>query len=132
MVAANDSERLGGGGARGASGCSMKNFDLSELPPSLRAKVLAFRRELIAEREEHEKELREALDHFKREAEIETAVLRRLAEIFEDARQSDGMAADAAPSEELKLSHSRRRLLCIPAKFVGRCCRWVDGVEKGL
>ena len=60
----------------------MKNLDLSELPPNLRAKVLPFRRELIAEREEQEKKLREALDHFKREVEIETAVRRRLAENF--------------------------------------------------
>jgi hypothetical protein len=29
----------------------MKNLDLAELPPNLRAKVLAFRRELIAERD---------------------------------------------------------------------------------
>ena len=60
----------------------MKNLDLSELPPNLRAKVLPFRRELIAEREEQEKKLREALDRFKREVEIETAVRRRLAENF--------------------------------------------------
>jgi hypothetical protein len=75
----------------------MRNVnDLSKLPPSLRAKVLAFRAEMIAEREEQERILREALDHFKREVEIETAVLRRLVEFFKDVQRSDGMAAHRA------------------------------------
>jgi hypothetical protein len=69
--------------------------------------VRAFRAERIAAREEEATRLREALDHFKREAEIEgahfkremeieIAVLRRLVEIFKGARPSDNMAAHAA------------------------------------
>ena len=73
-----------------ASRSARKNADnLSKLPLNLRAKVLAFRRELIAEREEQERMLREALDHFKREVEIENAVLRRLMEVFKHVRQSE-------------------------------------------
>jgi hypothetical protein len=75
----------------------MKNVDLSELPPEMADTVRAFRRELIAEREEQERRLREALDHFRREVEIEIAVCRRLVELFRDTRQSDEMAACAAP-----------------------------------
>jgi hypothetical protein len=70
----------------------MKNVDLSELPPDLAATVRAFRAELIAEREEQERRLREAFDHFKceldsfkREVEIEIAVFRRLTELFQAA-----------------------------------------------
>jgi len=66
--------------------------------------VCAFRAEMIAEREEQERRLREALDHFKREVEIETAhfkremeieiaAYRRLAEIFKGARQSGAVSA---------------------------------------
>jgi hypothetical protein len=40
--------------------------------------------------------LREALDHFKREMEIEIAVYRRLVEIFKGMWPSDDMAARAA------------------------------------
>jgi hypothetical protein len=76
--------------------CSMKNIDLSELPPEMADTVRAFRRELIAEREEQERRLREALDHFKREMEIEIAVYRRLVEIFKGMWPSDDMAARAA------------------------------------
>jgi hypothetical protein len=83
-----------------ASRCIMK----SELPPDLAETVCAFRAEMIAEREEQERRLREALDHFKREVEIETAhfkremeieiaAYRRLAEIFKGARQSGAVSA---------------------------------------
>jgi hypothetical protein len=70
--------------------------DLSDLPPEMADTVRAFRRELIAEREEQERRLREALDHFKREMEIEIAVYRRLVEIFKGMWPSDDMAARAA------------------------------------
>ena len=75
----------------------VEKVDLSKLPPELADTVLAFRAELIKERQEQEQRLREALDHFKRElaglkreAEIEVATQRRLMEIFSNAW---GMAA---------------------------------------
>jgi hypothetical protein len=74
----------------------MKNIDLSELPPELADTLHAFRRELIAAREEETARLREALDHFKREMEIEIAVYRRLVEIFKGMWPSDDIAACAA------------------------------------
>jgi uncharacterized protein YeaO (DUF488 family) len=76
----------------------------SELPPDLADVVRAFRAEMRAAREQEAARLREALEHFKREMEIETAlfkreaqieaaVLRRLTEILKAAWPSDNMAA---------------------------------------
>jgi hypothetical protein len=76
----------------------------SELPPHLAEMVRAFRAEMIAEREEQEKRLREAFDHFKHEVEIETAhfkremeieiaVVQRFVEVFKGARQSGAVSA---------------------------------------
>jgi hypothetical protein len=81
---------------------------LSELPPDLADVVRAFRAEMSAAREQEAARLREVLEHFKREmeietarfkreAEIETAVLRRLTEIFKGAWPSDNMTAHVTP-----------------------------------
>jgi hypothetical protein len=67
----------------------MKNINLSKRPPEMAGTVRAFRRELVTEREEQERRLREGLDHFRHEVEIEIAVCRRLVELFRDPRQSD-------------------------------------------
>ena len=80
---------------------------LSELPPDLADMVRAFRAEMRGACEQEAARLREVLEHFKREmeietarfkheAEIETVVLRRLTEIFKSAAPSDGLTADAA------------------------------------
>ena len=81
----------------------VEKVDFSKLPPELAETVLAFRAELIKERQEQEQRLREALDHFKREldglkraAEIEVATQRRLMEIFSNAW--DGCAGAHAVS----------------------------------
>jgi hypothetical protein len=79
---------------------------VDELPPDLRAMVLSFRAEMIAERKAQERRLRETLDHLKREVEIERAhlkreteievdVLQRLMEIVKGTRPSDSMATHA-------------------------------------
>jgi hypothetical protein len=80
----------------------VEKLDLSKLPPELADTVLAFRAELIKERQEQERRLREALGHFKREldelkreTEIEAATQRRLVEIFSNAW---GMTAPAPPA----------------------------------
>ena len=69
------------------------------MPPDLAEIVRAFRAEMIAEREEQERRLRESLEHYKiefdhlrREAEIDIAVAQRLLGIFKDAWQSKDAA----------------------------------------
>jgi hypothetical protein len=69
---------------------------LSELPPDLRAKLLAFRAEMIAGREEQERKLRETHEHckreigrLKREVEVEIEVLHRLLGIFNNVQRAD-------------------------------------------
>ena len=79
----------------------MKNVNyLSELPPHLAEIVRAFRAEMVAEREEQERRLREALEHYKiefdylrREAEIDIAVCKRFFEMFKETQQSKVAAA---------------------------------------
>ncbi len=82
--------------------------DLSDLPPEMADTVRAFRRELIAEREEQERRLREALDHFKREMEIEIAVYRRLVEIFKGMWPSDDMAARRVATVTWRVRYTTR------------------------
>jgi hypothetical protein len=60
----------------------MKKIVLSELPPELADTVRTFRAELVAEREEQTRRLRETFDHIKHEIEIEIAVLHRLIELL--------------------------------------------------
>ena len=75
----------------------MKRVNHSQLQPEMDAAVQAFRAELVAEREEQERRLRDALDYFKceldrlkREGEIEVMAHRRLLEIL-----NGGCAAEA-------------------------------------
>jgi hypothetical protein len=71
--------------------------------------VRAFRAEMIAEREEQKRRLREALDHFKREVEIETAVLRRLVEVF----KMYGSLTPSPPRDQLTFLDRRgRAIIC--------------------
>ena len=73
---------------------------LSELPPDPRAKVLAFCAEMIADRDEQERKLRETHEHckreigrLKREVEVEIGVLHPLLAVFNNVQ---GANADPA------------------------------------
>ena len=84
-----------------------KKVDPSQLQPEIDAAVQAFRAELVREREEQERRLHVALEHFKneldrlrRETEIEAATQRRLIEIFSAAcgLPNDDRRPPATPS----------------------------------
>jgi hypothetical protein len=63
--------------------------DLSKLSPEEAAVVQIFRAELVREREEQTRQLRETFDHLKREIEVEIRTLQRLTELFVGRRQAD-------------------------------------------
>jgi hypothetical protein len=60
----------------------MKRTPLSDLPVELSATVMTFREELVREREEQTRQLREAFAQLQREAELELVVMRRMNELL--------------------------------------------------